>query len=76
MNLQDGLPDGVTCHPIEEESHNFVFSPVLSGNATASVGEIINGSAGQVCIDGNGNTFIQGVSSSSATAGGGGDHLA
>ena len=56
---------------------DFVFAPVMSGTTSLSSGEIINGTAGQVNITGSGNTFIQGTSSASSSAGGhGGDDMA
>ena len=44
----------------------------MSGTASLSSGEIINGTAGQVNITGDGNQFIQGTSSSKATSSGSG----
>ena len=55
-----------------QELDNFTFTPDLSGSAHLESGEIINGTAGQVDIKGDGNKFIQGTSSSNATSSGGG----
>ena len=56
--------------PIPLQNLDFVFAPVMSGTASLSSGEIINGTAGQVNITGDGNQFIQGTSSSDATSSG------
>ena len=55
-----------------QELDNFTFSPKMSGDANLKLGETINGTAGRVIIDGNGNKFIQGTSHSTAKSSGSG----
>ena len=44
----------------------------MSDTTTLTLGETLGSSAGQVTIDGNGNTFIQGTSQSTANSTGAG----
>ena len=51
---------------------DFVFSPVMDGQTKLTMGEIVNGDAGKVTIQGNNDKFIQGTSNSYADASGSG----